>query len=211
MGYEYIEHCDSAKDPKDVKEKYKDYMPPRQVYTNAAKKGGGGVLTTGVLFGLSEERKFVEHMPDDFDAPKKLRLKELEEHRSKMQEAPFKGIDYGNRQFFNNTETFHYDIPTHIPKEKVAEDTSRRYPHESAWRPSNPTKKGIAKGLMGGIPEYVEDPVAGGAVRKPPVEDGPPPFKNALPHKVCNPMPSVLTNLRNMRNERPTSFARPCL
>lgn len=119
LGFAYVEHCDSAKDPKEVKEKYKDYIPPRQIYTNPTKKGGGGVLTTGVLFGWGEDRKFPDHVPDDFDSAKKQRLKELEEHRSKLQEAPFKGIDYGNRCFGNNTDTYHSDIPTHVPKDCI--------------------------------------------------------------------------------------------
>jgi len=211
LGFPYIEHCDSAKDPKEIKEKYKDYMPPRQIYSNPAKKGGGGVLTSGVLFGWSEERKFVEHVPDDFDAPKKQRLKELEEHRSKLQEAPFKGIDYGNRCFGNNTDTYHSDIPTNVPRDKVPEDTTRRYPHESAFRPSNPSKKGALKGCLGGYPEWAEDPEPARKPRKPSGEEGPPPIRLGFPRQVCNPMPSVVTNLRNMRNERPASFARPVL
>lgn len=212
LGFEYKEHCDSAKDPKEIKEKYKDYVPPRQVLSCPAKKGGGGVFTRGVLFGWGEDRGFVEYMPDDPEYSKNVRRKELEEHHAKMQEMPFKGTGYGNNTFFDNTETFHCAIPTHVPRDVVPPDTSRRAVHESAFRPSHPTKKGILKGLMGGIPEYVEDPVSGGAVRKPPPpDDAPPAFKNGLPQKVCNPMPSVVTNLRNMRNERPQCFARPVL
>mmetsp|Transcript_28106 Transcript_28106/g.93399 ORF Transcript_28106/g.93399 Transcript_28106/m.93399 type:complete len:126 (+) Transcript_28106:119-496(+) len=72
--------------------------------------------------------------------------------------------------------------------------------------------EGILKGLMGGIPEHIPDPVPGGATRKPPPpDDAPPAFKNGMPNKTCNPMPSVVTNLRNMRNERPQCFARPVL
>lgn len=211
LGYEYIEHCDSAKDPKDVKAKYMDYTPPAQILTGPSKKGGGGVFTRGVLFGWGEDRAFIEHMPDDYDSAKKMRAKDLEEHHAKLQEMAFKGMHYGNNAFFNNTETFNYEIPTHIPRDKEPPDTSRRAVHESAFRPSHPTKKGILKGLMGGIPEYVEDPVRAGATRKPPVEDAPAAFRNGLPNKVANPMPSVVTNLRNMRNERPQSFARPIL
>jgi len=212
LGYEYIEHCDSAKDPKEIKEKFKDYMPPRQIYTSAAKKGGGGVLTRGVLFGFSEDRLAVEHMPDDYDGPKKQRAEELKEHKSKMQEMAFKGMHYGNTPFGNNTDAFHYDIPTHVPRDPVPFDTSRRMAHEAPFRPSHPTKKGILKGLMGGIPEHIPDPVPGGATRKPPPpDDAPPAFKNGMPNKTCNPMPSVVTNLRNMRNERPQCFARPVL
>lgn len=210
LGYEYQPHCDQAKDPKEIREKYRDYMPPRQMYTNPTKKGCS--MTKGVLFGWGEDRNFVEFMADDYDAAKKQRAKELEEHKSKLQEMPFKGMHYGNTPFGNNTETYHYDIPTHVPRDKVPEDTSRRLQHEAPFKPSAPPKRGILHGLMGGIPPYMEDPVPGGATRKPPPpDDAPPAFKNGLPQRAYNPMPSVVTNLRNMRNERPSSFARPVL
>lgn len=208
LGYGYLPHCDTAKDPKEVREKYRDYMPPRQILTNAAKKGGGGVLTGGVLFGYGDT-KFPEHMPDDYDAPKKLRKQELEEHRGKLQEMSFRSNSYGNKQFGDNIETFNYQVPTHIPREKVPADISRRFPHESSFKPSNPTRKGVLHGTIGGIPEYIEDPVPGGAVRKPAQESIP--YKLGCPRKATNPMPSVVTNMRNMRNERPSSFRRPAL
>lgn len=212
LGYEYMDHCDSAKDPKEVREKYRDYMPPRQILTNPAKKGGGGTLTNGVLFGVGEERKFPEHMPDEYDAPKLLRQKELEAHRSKLLEgAPFRANVYGNRQFADNTETFQYDIPTHVPRDKVAQDTSKRRQHEAPFRPSNPNKKGVLYGTIGGVPEYLEDPIVSGATRRAPVGDAPPPYKISNPRSVTNPMPSIVTNMRNMRNERPASFSRPRL
>lgn len=211
LGFEYHPHMDTAKDPKEVREKYRDYMPPRQILSNPAKKGGGGVLTGGVLFGHGEDRKFPEHYPDDYDAPKKLRQKELEEHRGKLQEMPFKSNVYGNKQFADNIDTFNYEVPTHIPREKVPADTSRRFPHEAPFKPSHPTKKGVVHGTIGGVPEYYDDPVPGSAVRKPAVEDAPPPYKLGNPRQVTNPMPSVVTNMRNMRNERPASFARPVL
>lgn len=211
LGYEYVEHMDSAKDPKEVKEKYKDYMPPRQIYCNPSKKGGGGVYTSGVLFGWSDERRFVEHMPDDFDAARKQRLKELEEHKKKLQEMPFKGIDYGNKNFQPNTEVYHYDVPTHVPREPKIFD-AKPYPHEMPFKPANPSKKGLPQSLMGGIPEYVEDPIFQGAPRKPKQDgDVPPPFKLGHAGKVTNPMPSVTTLTRNMRAERPSSFMRPTL
>ena len=46
--------------------------------TNPPKKGGGGVYTKGVLFGMDEERLFWESQADDFDAAKKMRREELE-------------------------------------------------------------------------------------------------------------------------------------
>lgn len=41
----------------------------RNLVTNPGKKGGGGLLTPGVLFGMDEERRFPLHVPDDYDYP----------------------------------------------------------------------------------------------------------------------------------------------
>lgn len=218
LGYEYIEHCDSVKDPKAVKEMYTDYKPPRQIYGGPSKKGGGGVLTSGVLFGHSQEPQptpeqrnaLPEHMADDYDAPRKLRLKELEEHRSKLQEQSFKPMVYGNRPFSDDIETYQHHVPTHIPRDPKPEVLSK-YPHESQFYPAQPPKKGILKGLIGGIPEYIEDPMHSGATRKPKDEEAPPAFRIGAPRQLVKPTPSVTTNMRNMRNERPSSFARPHL
>merc|ERR1719247_2634411 len=64
LGYEYVPHMDGVKDPRAVKDALKGVQPLRQIYTNAAKKGGGGVLTPGVLFGFTnaedEPRRFPE-------------------------------------------------------------------------------------------------------------------------------------------------------
>jgi len=212
LGYLYIPHCDTVKDPKEVREKYRDYMPPRNILTNAAKKGGGGVLTGGVLFGFGQAGAFPAHHPDDYDAPKKMRARELEEHRAKLQDTPFRGSAYGNKSFADNTETYNYgDVPTHIPREMEKADTVKRAVHEAPFRPSAPTKKGILHGTIGGIPEYIMDPVPGGAQRRAPEDPPPPAFKLGNLRQVTNPMPSVVTNIRNMRNERPSSFSRPML
>jgi hypothetical protein len=209
LGYEYVEHKDTMKDPKEVREKYRDYMPPRQILSSYAKKGGGGTLTPGVLFGMNEERKFPEHMPDEYDAPKKLRMKEIEEHRAKLPEMPFKGCDYGYRNFSTHEEMFFSEIPSHIPREKPA-NKNVGYPHESPFRPANPTKKGVPESLMGGIPEYMPNPEPV-VTRKPPKDDEKAPFRGNVPRGVMNPMPSVVCLQRNMRRERPSSFARPSL
>lgn len=210
LGYEYQEQCTNVKDPKAVKEKYKDYMPPRQMYTNPCKKGGGGVLTGGVLFGWEEKGKFPEHVPDDYDSARKARKAELEEHKKKVQEAPFRGLDYGNKTFQNNTEAFHCDEPSHIPREPKPSNI-KILQHESAFRPPNPSKTGALHGCMGPFPEHIPDPPPV-VTRKPKAEgDVQPGFKTNMPMKVCNPTPSVTTMLRNMRAERPQSFMRPVL
>eukprot|EP00929_Paragymnodinium_shiwhaense_P084085 TRINITY_DN4493_c0_g1_i1.p1 TRINITY_DN4493_c0_g1~~TRINITY_DN4493_c0_g1_i1.p1 ORF type:complete len:369 (-),score=65.58 TRINITY_DN4493_c0_g1_i1:234-1253(-) len=217
LGYEYVPHCDNVKDPKEVREKYRDYQPLRQIYSNPTKKGGGGVLTRGVLFGMNEERDALPvHQADDYDAAKKMRYQDLLDHKAKLQETAFKPGDYGNAAFGGITDTYHYDIPTHIPRTPPSKEVKGAFPHEAAFKPGNPMKKGIApvggmSGLMGGVPEYVPEGPGKVATRKPKDDDAPPGFKVGAPRAVCNPMPSVTCNIRNMRNERPSSFARPIL
>lgn len=208
LGYEYIDHKDNMKDPVEVRERYKDYMPPRQIYTNPPKKGGGGVLTNGVMFGMDEERKFPKYMPDDYDEPKKQRLKALEEHRAKLPEMPMKNMDYGNKSFHANSDVYCYEEPTHIPREPKPDAVSA-FPHETPFRPANPTKKGVLQGTIGGIYPYMEDPIPGGAQRKEKREDAPPPYRLNDSRTKSHPTPSVVCNTRNMRNERPSSFIRP--
>jgi len=55
------------------------------------KKGGAGVIIPGVLFGFGEERKFPEHVPDEYGIAERLRREERIKSRAKMQEMPFKG------------------------------------------------------------------------------------------------------------------------
>lgn len=216
LGYEYEEHKDTLKDPAAMKEKYgpEGIARPANMLVNKPRKGGGGVYTRGVLFGYCvddvERNALPEHVPDDYDAPRKLRRAELEEHKSKLQEASFKPMDYGNKAFSSNIESYNYDQPTHIPREPKPDNTVK-YPHETSFFPANPMKRGILKGLIGGIPEWKEEGPGHSAVRKEKVEDAPPAFRLGAARQLCNPMPSVTTNMRNMRNERPSSFARPSL
>lgn len=211
LGYEYVEHCDAVKDPKAVKEKYMEWIPPRNIFSNPSKKGGGGVLTGGVLFGFEEPGKFPEHLPDDYDSARKQRRAELQEHHKKVQETSFKGLDYGNRNFHTSEDVYGgFEHPTHIPRDPP-EDTAKKYPHEAAFRPSNPMKRDAIGCLMGGIPEWVPDPGAGPPVRKVADENEKVAFKVGAPRQVCNPTPSVTCLTRNMRAERPTSFMRPSL
>lgn len=207
--FPYIDHKDGVKDPKDVYEMHKGQMPLRQIYTTPGKKGGGGVLTKGVLFGMDEERAFPEHVPDDYDAPRKKRMEELQAAKAKMQEMPFKSMERGGNHFQDNEGLYYSDVPTHVPREPKVEE--RVDIHEGApFKPSNPSKRGYLHGSFS-YPEYVEDPVHGGATRKPPSEDERGAFRLGNPRVNPKPTPSVVSMTRNMRSERPSSFARPIL
>lgn len=216
LGYEYVPHMDTAKDPIAIKEALDGVLPARQIYGAPLKKGGGGILTGGVLFGFGEDRNPVgepacNEMSDDYDAAKKLRKKELEEHMKLLQEMPFKSGAYGNNNFSSNTDTYGCDQPSHIPRDPELNKV-KPYPHEAPFRPSHPSKKGMLKGLMGEYPEWKPDPDAAGfLMKKQPVEDAPPAFRIGAPNQNFKPTPSVTTMVRNMRSERPSSFARPLL
>jgi len=212
LGYEYVPHMDGVKDPKAVKEALADVLPLRQIYSNPTKKGGGGVLTGGVLFGFGEQGKFPEHVPDDYDASKKARKEELEHHKKLLQETAFRSGAYGNSNFSNNTDTFGCDVPTHVPRDPEP-NKSQGANHECAFRPANPSKKGMLKGLIGGFPEHMPDPVREGfLMKKVPVEgDDHHAFRIGAPIHTLKPTPSITTMTRNMRCERPSSFARPLL
>lgn len=210
LGYEYVPHQNNIRDPQAMHDKYKDYTGPKNFYTSPAKKGGGGVLTPHVLFGDGEERKLYEFMGDDYDAPRKLRVAELEAHRAKLQEQHFKSMSIGGKCFGGDMETYHNDQPCGIPREEKPEDL-KPYPHESPFKPSAPPKKGI-NACLTPFPEHLPDPIpAPPSRRPPPSEDAPPSFKQGFPQKVTNPMPSVTMHLRNLRSEHPRSFVRPCL
>jgi hypothetical protein len=205
LGYQYVPHCDTAKDPKEVREKYRDYVCPRQILPSYPKKGGPGTFGAGLWFGL-DEKTFPESMADDYDAARKQRLKDLEEHKKLLQEAPFKGNDYGNKNFWSNIETYHSEIPTHIPRDPLPGQKGWKDFHEAPFKPSNPLKKGSQPSDV----EWVPDPCQE-KVRKPKDDNEKPGMKLGYPLKPCNPTPSVVTNTRNMRNERPASFMRPVL
>lgn len=210
LGYEYIAHANNLRDPQAIHDKYKDFTGPRNFFTAPAKKGGGGVLVPGVLFGDGEDRKFYEHLADDYDAARKMRCAELEAHRAKLQEQHFKSMSYGNRTFQPDSETYHYDQPCGIPREKKKEELNA-YPHEQQFKPSNPPRKGY-NATLSLFPEHLPDPIPAPPTRKaPPPEDAPPAWRPGHPRQVTNPMPSVQLNHRNLRAENPRSFVRPTL
>jgi len=216
LGYEYIEHKDTIKDPKEIREKYRDVQPKPNVLTNPAKKGGGGSYNPGVLFGMGDgERKFPEYQPDPYDAAKEDRRKELDAHRDileKAQRQPFSSMSYGNGAFSADGDVYHYNQPTHVPREPKPDSVSR-VPDRDPFKPSNPMKRGALPypkgGLLAPLPEYQPDPLPDGPVRKPEVENPPPPFVLNAPKKRVVSQPAVTTMMRNMRRERPSSFARP--
>lgn len=166
---------------------------PRNFITNPPKKGQVGKQT---YFGGK-----IPYTEDDYNRPKELARKELEHHRTKLQEAPFRQrvgkIDYFN----SHRKLLEEDVPL-PPKEAKKEkyvDPDERPP----FKPSHPPKVGYNKSI-GTFPEYKEDPPKQ-LKRRMPVDDEQPKFKMTHNHK-SRPTPSVATNLRNLKASFPSVF-----
>jgi hypothetical protein len=215
--YEYVPGADAPKDPKKIYQKYKEtdfiILHPPNIKCQPTKKGGGGVLTPGVLMNV-----FPEHVPDEYDRARAIKREEQKKHHTLLQETPFRSMAYGGKSFADNTETFFCDIPHGIPRPVVKKDM-HAYPHESAFKPANPSKKGF-NGLMGWpkgrgeppqtFPDWIPDP-APAAKRKGPESTGDErqAFKPPNPGGLDNPQKSVMMHSRNLRAMYPQSFVRP--
>jgi len=215
LPYEYVEQCVGFRDPLAMYAKYKDVTGPRNFYTRPLKKGGGGIYTPGVLFGdprrffeAGEENFFWQHVPDEYDYWRKIKIKEREEHLSKLQEQNFRSMSYGNKCFFSDMDTYFTDLPRGIPREQKKHEPL--LVHEAPFFPSRPPRKGY-NACLGTFPEHIPDPVPEAKFRKASAEDAPPPWNPATKKVVGKPDPSVHCNMRNLRRENPRSFVRPVL
>lgn len=223
LGYAYMGESDD-KDPKDTYNMYKDSeafaaIHPRNFFTSPSKKGGAGIYPPGVLFGDPDnDRKIWEHCPaglsDPYDVDRAERRKELEAHKAKCPEAAFKGNHYGRNPFQPDSEAYECNVPRGLPKIEQKKDYNK-FPHEMAFKPSNGRKTG-AESYMGydglSFPAWHEEGPAAKFFKKKQADDVEvPPWRPNHPRQVCNPMPSIVTSMRNMRAERPSSFMRPSL
>jgi len=220
---EYVAQGDGGKDPKAIYQKYHDNefldLHPPNIKCQPTKKGGGGVLTPGVLMN-----PVPEHVPDDYDRAKKLKKEEMAKHHSLMQELPFKSMAYGGKTFANNEQSFHCDIPLGMVPKPPVKMNLNEYPHEVPFKPGNPSKKGY-NGLMGWpqgrgeppkpFPDWIPDP-APAAKRKGAEKEGGderpnfrPPNPGCYPGGGDNPQKSVMMHPRNLRSMYPASFVRP--
>jgi hypothetical protein len=220
LGYAYVPHMDNVKNPKEIYEKYKGVLPPPNIKCQPLKKGGAGCLSAGVLCGYEDKDKERHAFPvwhaEPYDNARILRKKEIAEHKAKEQEKSFKGMCYGNEMFHPNSEVYHEVQPTHIPREPRP-FVCKRAEHDRKFCPANPSKKGALLGTFDWtegeqqipFPKWMPDPPK--ETKRKPKEDGDKkPFAfGAAPVHMHNPMSSVVTNMRNMRNERPSAFARP--
>lgn len=181
------------------------------IVTNPGRKGGAGTIVPGVLFGFGEERRFPEHVPDDYEIASKLKRAELKkETENKIHEQAFRGCGYGNGTFQNNVEAFHCEQPYGIPLPEQPSKT-KVVAHEGAFRPVGNIKTG-PDGYLQPFPEWQPDPVPQPRRRaKDAVASDKESWKVGAPVEVSNPQPAVQMMQKNLRSEFPQSFQRPVL
>jgi len=168
-------------------------IPPRNIITNPPKSGHGD-STIGHLMN-----KPYPHLADPYNRAQELLRKEKEEHKKKLQEAPFRTVSHGNNLFVNPKKTFGKDEKV-LPPPKIRPTTTPSKLHEAEFKPSHPAKSGYNKTLAK-FPEYKPDPIKI-AVRKieNPAEKREP-FRLNAPISEERPTPSISLNRQNLKNE----------
>lgn len=186
----------------DVKKNYRDadgavVTSPKNFYTMPAKTS-------------KDDPKYYfnrqpEHIPDDYNYPKKLARDEMKAGKEKEQDKPFsqRAKDVGHGLFNPNKET--YDLRTDIPAKPRKKDMPPPMEQEGAWKPSKPPRRGYSCTLEK-FPAYMENPLKF-TERKRPVEgeEPGPAFKSATNFK-SRPTPSVVTNMKNLKASFPSVF-----
>lgn len=137
----------------DVKKEYRDadgnvITSPKNFYTTGPKEG-----ETGKLCYFN---KFVEHMPDDFNHPKKLARLEMEAGKKLEQEKPFSQRAKIWGGFSTTKEVIGEDIS--IPHRKPKEAMKPPMEQEVNWKPAKPPKMGHSC-TFEKFPEYKENPL----------------------------------------------------
>jgi len=186
----------------EVKKDYRDadgnvILAPKNFYTWNPKVGETG---KNCYFN-----RFPEHIPDDYNWPKKLARKEMEEGKKLEQEKPFsqRAKVWGG---FNTTkEVIGEDVP--LPHRPAKAEPKPPMEQEVPFKPAKPPRRGYSCTLEK-FPAYMENPLKFTERRRPVEgEEHPPPFKTAT-HFKSRPSPSVTTNMRNMKASFPSVFKR---
>lgn len=186
----------------EVKKNYKDadghvITAPKNFYTNPPKKGVVGKRT---FFS-----PLVEAMPDDYNWPRKVARKEMEEAKKLEQEKPFSQRARTWGGFNLSKVVFGEDIP--IPARPVKKEMAPPMEQEVPFKPAKPARTGYSC-TFEKFPQYLENPLKF-TERKKPVEgeEHPPAFKSATLFK-SRPSPSVVTNIRNLKTCFPSIFSK---
>lgn len=170
---------------------------PKNITTCATKKGKDS--------NKAYFNPFPEAIPDDFNWPRKVARKEMEEKKKLEQEKPFsqRAKTWGG---FNTIREVFGEEPL-IPARPARKASEPPMEQEAAWKPAKPARSGYSC-TFEKFPEYKENPLKH-TQRKRPVEgeEPGPAFRSTYMYR-SRPTPSVVTNLRNMKSSFPSVFKR---
>jgi len=184
-----------AKNFRDPENNNEVMIPPRNCFVNPPKAGHVGPNTT---FGGK-----IPYIVSYFDRPKELAHKERLAGAALMQDKPFSQKAKKTHLFNSMKNVIGEDVP--IPERPVKEKSENPMKDERAFKPSHPPRAGN-HGTLAPFPYYKEDPRIE-VTRKLEVEDEKKPFKTTHNSK-STPMPSITTNMRNLKASFPSVFKR---
>ena len=172
---------------------------PRNFLTNPPKQGKVGKNTS---FG-----GIIPYIPDEYDAGKEIAKEERQYHLSKLQDKQFSQRAKTKGIFNTSKAVYGEDRP--IPEKIIHVREVTKYDHDKPFRPSHPPRKGQIHKTINRFPHYQEDPPKE-ITRKVEAEDGADVPKKFRPthNKKSIPMPSIATNMRNLKSSFPTVFRR---
>lgn len=148
-----------------------------------------------------------KYEPDQYDAAHEIALKELEYHKSKLQDKPFSQRAKSQFKHLFNADQKVFGEDVAIPARAEKKHEVHSYPHDKPFFPSNPNQRFSIHKTIGKFPEYKEDPPKEISKRQPDDPDAPKKFKPTHTGKSV-PQPSVAVNIRNLKASFPTVFRR---
>lgn len=199
-------HIDEAP-PK--KRDYRDHQDngaviigPRNFLTNPMKRGKVGRATS---FGGN-----IPYTEDDYDIKKKIAIRERKDHVdtiAAIHDAKHFSQKAKRTDHFNGHKAVYMEDPLIPARPEKKVEVPAEPLHDKPFKPSNPPKKGNHCTLEK-FPAYKEDPPTQLKRKvKDETEEDIPGFKPTHKYRSMA-SPSVATNIRNLKSQFPSSFAR---
>ena len=137
---------------------------------------------------------------------KKLKRKELDEHRALLQDAPFSEAAKRKKYFFSDKTTYS-ENPAMPPKKEFKYSDPIVMDHDHGFKPPFAGRSG-KHATFEKYPKWKADPPGEPKQKKEEDPDAKPGFKS--PHRYRSiPCTSVATNIRNLKSSFPTFFRSP--
>jgi len=142
----------------------------------------------------------IEHQfgkKSEYDLRRDIEKKDREEHKKKLQEAPFKSMVVVSGLFQKDKDQF--GSKKQLPRKARTPSPKSKKLHDEPFRPSNPAKKGY-NSTISKYPAYKPDPMRE-VVRSKEPETKKDVFKPPKLDTFLRPTPSISLNKFNLKKE----------